>query len=191
MKKINIEKIIRVITVAPVMAAVALSILFILRPGMFNGIADFVMALVFLTVLPLLAYPVQPLIPYFKDKGREGQRLLAIIMAVAGYIGGIIYALARPVSKELLIVYLVYLFSGILIFILNKVIKIKASGHACGVAGPVSYLVYFLGWYALAGIAVLALVYWASVRMKRHTLKQLIAGSVIPVAALVISILIV
>lgn len=191
MKKINIEKIIRVITVAPVMAAVALSILFILRPGMFNGTADFVMALVFLTVLPLLAYPVQPLIPYFKDKGREGQRLLAIIMAVAGYIGGIIYALARPVSKELLIVYLVYLFSGILIFILNKVIKIKASGHACGVAGPVSYLVYFLGWYALAGIAVLALVYWASVRMKRHTLKQLIAGSVIPVAALVISILIV
>lgn len=191
MKKINIEKIIRVITVAPVMAAVALSILFILRPGMFNGTADFVMALVFLTVLPLLAYPVQPLIPYFKDKGREGQRLLAIIMAVAGYIGGIIYALARPVSKELLIVYLVYLFSGILIFILNKVIKIKASGHACGVAGPVSYLVYFLGWYALSGIAVLALVYWASVRMKRHTLKQLIAGSVIPVAALVISILIV
>lgn len=191
MKKINIEKIIRVITVAPVMAAVALSILFILRPGMFNGIADFVMALVFLTVLPLLAYPVQPLIPYFKDKGREGQRLLAIIMAVAGYIGGIIYALARPVSKELLIVYLVYLFSGILIFILNKVIKIKASGHACGVAGPVSYLVYFLGWYALAGIAVLALVYWASVRMKRHTLKQLIAGSIIPIVALVISILIV
>ena len=40
--------------------------------------------LLFLVVLPLLAYPLQKYIPHFKDSGRDGQRSLAMIFSAAG-----------------------------------------------------------------------------------------------------------
>ena len=84
MKKISIEKTIRIITLAPIMALIAISLLFALRPGEFYGAANYAVAILCLTVLPLLAYPLQPYIPRYKDQGRAGQRRLAIVMAVVG-----------------------------------------------------------------------------------------------------------
>ncbi len=191
MSKLKFEKIIRIITLAPTMALLTLSVLLAIRPDTFHGILNYGLSVAFLTLLPLSAYPLQPLIPHFKDKGREGQRQLAMIMAVIGYILGIIFALLLNMPKDLLLLYLTYLISGVLILFFNKVIKVRASGHACGVAGPIAFLIYFLGWPAIVGISVLVLVYWASLRMKRHTWSELLWGSVIPVAALLLSIIIV
>lgn len=179
----DLPKCIRVLTLAPEMALAALTLLFVYRPAMFAGALDYAMALLFLTVFPLLAYPLQPLLPKFRDAGRRGQRRLAIIMAVAGYLFGILYALFAHVSRELLLVYLGYLLSGALIALFNRTFAIRASGHACGVAGPVAFLYVFFGPRALWGLVVLALVYWASLRMKRHTVSQLLWGSVLPVGA--------
>ena len=180
---------IRVLTVAPVMALIALCIIFICKPSAFGSAQNFVMSVIFLTVMPLLAYPMQPLIPKFKESGRAGQRKLAIIMAVVGYILGIVYALVRNVPAELMLIYLTYLISGILIAVFNKLLKIKASGHACGVAGPIAYLYYFVGKYALLGLTVMTAVIISSIKMKRHTLSQLVVGSLISVAATFIALL--
>lgn len=189
-QKINLSKIIRIITVAPLMALIALSILFVCKPSIYGGTSNYILTLLFLTLLPLMAYPLQPVAPHFKDKGRAGQRYLAIVMAVVGYIAGTIFALIKKTPKELLLIFLTYLFSGVFIVIFNKVIKIKASGHACGVSGPVAYMTYFIGPAALLGLPIIAVVFWASLKTKRHTLSQLICGSVLPVAALFLSILI-
>lgn len=189
-EKMSFYKVIRILTLAPIMALIALTVLFFYKPEAFGGWLNYLLSVLFLTVFPLLAYPLQPIIPKFTDMGRSGQRALAIIAAVIGYIAGIVYALLARVSKQLLIVFLTYLFSGLLIALFNKVFNIRASGHACGVAGPVAYLFYIFGWYALLGLPVLGLVYWSSLKMKRHTIKQLIFGSAIPVAALGISVLI-
>lgn len=69
--------------------------------------------------------------------------------------------------------------------LLNKVFKIKASGHACGIVGPVLLFVYF-GLYipAIVGTALVLPVYISSVRTKQHTLPQLIGGSAIPAVVL-------
>ena len=56
-------------------------LLFALRPSEFYGAANYAVAILCLTVLPLLAYPLQPYIPRYKDQGRAGQRRLAIVMA--------------------------------------------------------------------------------------------------------------
>ena len=189
MRKISAEKAVRIITLAPVMAFLTLSILFGVRNGMFGGGANYAAAVFFLTVLPLLAYPLQKVFPGWKEKGRSGQRSLAILMAVAGYIAGILYAVAAAVPEGMLLVYLAYLFSGCLILLFNKGLKIKASGHACGVAGPLALLVCLLGPAALLGLPVLGAVYWASLRMGRHTWKELILGSLLPIAALLLAVI--
>lgn len=186
-KESGIAKIIRTITVAPIMALVMLSILYGVRPDIFQGISHYVLSIVFLTILPLSAYPLQPFLPKFCNKGREGQRNLAIMMAVLGYLAGIVSVIFFHAQKELLLIYLAYFISGIGILFLNKIIKIRASGHACGVAGPIAILTYFIGVKALLGAIVIVPVYWSSLKMKRHTVSQLFIGSLVPVFAVIIS----
>lgn len=175
---------IRVITVAPIMALVLLLVLIIQAPSTFGGTANFILAVLFLSVFPLLAYPLQPFINKFKDKGREGQRTLAMYFAVAGYILGCLFALALNAPKDVSIIYFSYLLSGSLVLIANKVFHFKASGHACGIAGPFILLVYFQQPVVYLAILVLGLVWLASLYVKRHTLGQLFIGTVIPFAAM-------
>ena len=185
--KQKIAKIVRVATLAPIIALIAATIMFVCKPEIFGDAATYILTLVFLTVLPLLAYPLQPVFPAFRDKGRSGQRTLAMIMAVVGYILGIIFALVWQLSQTLFMFFLTYLLSGLLLLLFNKGFKIKASGHAGGVSGPIVFLIYVFGPVALWGIPVLIAVYWASLCMKRHTPGELEFGSVIPPAAVLIA----
>lgn len=188
-KGIRLAKIIRMITLVPIMALVTLIILYRFHSDIFQGVYQYILSIIFLTILPLSAYPLQPFLPNFFEKGREGQRNLAIVMGVLGYLFGIVFTLCYNTTKELLLIYLIYFLSGIGILLFNKVFKIRASGHACGVVGPILILTYFIGRKALISIVVLALVYWSSIKMKRHTVLQLIWGSVIPIFAFIIVVL--
>ncbi len=176
--------IIRVITVAPVMALVMLLILYLKSPALFGSPLHFALLVLFLVVLPLSAYPLQPLIKKFKDKGREGQRTLAMIFAVAGYVLGCLFALIFGAPKDVLVIFLSYLLSGFFVALINKLFHFKASGHACGVTGPFLLLVYFGHPIGYIGFAFLALAWASSLYMKRHTNLQLAAGGAIPFAAL-------
>lgn len=180
----KLAKIIRTITVAPAMALVMLLTLYKANYKLFGGVADFVLPIIFLVIFPLLAYPLQPFIKHYKDKGRDGQRTLAMIFAVTGYVAGCLSALIMRAPKSVLIIYLSYLLSGALIFLINKLFKFKVSGHTCGVTGPFAILLCFGQMGGLIGIPVLALVCWASLYMKRHTVSQLIGGAVIPAISL-------
>lgn len=179
----KIAKSIRIITIAPIMATALLLILFYSGLGIYGTTQSLILAIIFIVLLPVLAYPIQMLIPQLRAMGREEQRKIAIIAANVGYIYGIAAAYSIHASKELFIIFLTYLFSGLLIFLSNK-FMIKASGHACGVAGPVAVLIYFLGLPYLGGLVLLVLIFWASLVMKRHTLSELILGSLIPVVSL-------
>lgn len=121
---------IRKLTVAPVMALLMLLVFRIFLPGVFRSEPDFVLALLFLTAFPLLAYPLQKHIPAYRDRGREGQRSLAMLFAASGYILGLLSSLLTRASRETVILYLEYLISGLLILIFNKILHIRLSGHA-------------------------------------------------------------
>lgn len=191
MLKQHLAKFIRVVTVAPVMALMLLIILFFTKDGFFGNTVNLILAVFFLVILPVLAYPLQPLVPHFKDRGREGQRSLAMWLACLGYILGLVTALFLPVSDYLLVIYLTYLLSGVSLVLLNKVFKIRASGHACGVAGPIFTLIYFLGPWVLFGVLLLPAVYWASLAMGRHDKSELIIGTTVPTYAFLLAFLIV
>lgn len=185
MNKISI--IIRKLTVPPVFAIVLLCSIYFLKSESVGSVWQLLIACVFLAGLPLLAYPLQKYIPHFKDKGRDGQRNLAMLFSFVGYLLGTLITMWQDAPVELKIIYLEYLFCGISKLVLNKVFKIKASGHACGVIGPMIMMVY-LGFYVPAAICALFAipVYISSIKTKRHTPMQLLVGAVIPLAMLII-----
>lgn len=184
--KLKIAKIIRILTLAQLMAVVTLCVLYVHDPALLGGPLSLALGIIFLGVLPLLAYPLQPIVPKFKDKGREGQRSLAMLFAVAGYVLGCVANALMDGTPALWIIYLEYLLSGVLILVFNKVLHLRASAHACGVAGPAVMLASFGVYPALAVGAVLyAGALWASLVMKRHTFLQFLGGSAIPILLLI------
>lgn len=97
-KWMKLAKAIRVMTVAPVIALIAFLLLWFLKREVFMDVKGLLLAILFIVVFPILAYPLQPLLPHFKKKGRKGQRQLAIIMSVLGYALGIILSFALSFS---------------------------------------------------------------------------------------------
>ena len=185
----KLAKVISILTVAPLMALVLLSWLYCADPALFGGLFQYLLAVLFLVVLPILAYPLQKILPPFRSQGRPGQRKLAFLMAVLGYTLGIVCAAIARAPKALWLIYLTYFFSGLLLTLLNRLTKVRASGHACGVAGPVALLIYMRGAPALPMLLLLPLVYWARLAMKRHTPVDLVWGTLTPLLALLLSLL--
>jgi len=183
--KNKIAKCIRVLTTAPVAALVLVTVLYALMPSSFAGKLHFLAAILFLTVLPILAYPVSYLLPNKKYRAREEQRRLAILFAIVGYVGGAAFGLLCGGARIEILIYLTYLASGAMIA-LNTRLKIKSSGHACGVSGPITLLTYCLGAPFSAGYLLLIAVYWSSLQLKRHTVGQLVTGTAIPIVAMFI-----
>ena len=169
---------VRIVSVPPVMVGVLLVLLFTLREDVFAFPAEFIVSLAGLTVLPVLAYPVSVMIPSIRRKGREGQRSLAMYFSTVGYIGVFIYGLMAHVGAGLMHIYAGYLFSVVIILVGNKVFKVRISGHACSVSGPLVYSGYFLGvWGIIVGALCWGVILWASLVMKRHTLREFVYGT--------------
>ena len=169
---------VRVVSVPPVMVGILLTLLLILREDVFAAPLEFVSSLAGLTILPVLAYPVSVLIPAIRRKGREGQRSLAMYFSTVGYVGVFIYGLVAHVGTGLMHIYAGYLFSVIIILVGNKVFKVRISGHACSVSGPLVYSGYFLGvWGILVGAVCWGVILWASLVMKRHTFREFVFGT--------------
>ncbi len=153
-------------------------LLFTLRDDVFANAAEMVISMLGLTVLPILAYPVSIMIPSIRRKGREGQRSLAMYLSTVGYLAVFVYGLVAGVGTGLMHIYAGYLFSVVILLVSNKVFHVRASGHACSVSGPLVYSGYFLGiWGIVVGVVCWGIILWASLVMKRHTLKEFILGT--------------
>ena len=181
----KIYTLIRRITLAPVLASFSLIMMAILRTDIFTSPLHFIYMLSFLGILPLFAYPLQKYTPHFKDKGRDGQRTLAMIFAVSGYFCCLFCNLIFGASEGMWIICLEYLISGGLILVFNKLLHVKVSAHGCGSAGPIFLLLYF-GLFVPAAVMgiVTILAYVASVKAKHHTFPQLVGGSAISICTL-------
>lgn len=174
--KENVAKIIRVVSVPPVMISALLIILYVVKGEYFRNPLELVIAILLLGVVPVSAYPLQLLIPKLKEQGRDGQRKLAFITNLIGYVAAFLWAFLIKVSAGLLLICSTYFFSVIFLTICN-VMHFKASGHASSFTGPLLILVYAIGWKMVIPCTIIAIaIIWSSLELKRHTMKQLIAG---------------
>lgn len=183
--KQKIAKFIRIITTPPVFAALLCSLLYLLMENSFASSGHYLASLGFLTGLPLLAYPIAAAIPALRRNGRSAQRNLALVFSVLGYVGGFLFAIlcgGTPMEKVL---FGTYLISGVALAVCT-VLHFKASGHTCGLSGPIAMLSLFVSPWFLFGYPLLTTVVWSSRKLGRHTPMQLFAGSLIPIAAMLI-----
>lgn len=181
----TLAKMIRVLTVPPVMVGTLIMLLTYFRPDVITSLGESLMTLLFLAILPVLAYPISAAVPSLRVKGREGQRNLAFVFSAIGYTGGVVYASVAGVNASLAVIFWTYFISVIFLTLLNKVIHVKASGHGCSIAGPIGLVCYFLpSFFIPISLALYGVIFWASVRMGRHTVKEFILGSVTSPVAL-------
>lgn len=181
MKK-KIAKAISIVTLVPIMAALTSTWLFTVdKTGFENKLMWYMATLFFLTFLPISAYPLKHLFPAVLAQGRSGERKLAFIMAVAGYVIGTIACIVFRAPKLVMRIFLGYLFSGGVLAFINKVVRLKASGHACGVSGPLMLLIYSVGAKAWWIFLLIPVVFWARLQLGRHTYSELFAGTAVGV----------
>lgn len=186
--KVKFAKIISIITVVPIISFITITGIYLYKSSIFNNkLSWYISSLIFITLIPILAYGLKNIFPSYKDKGRIGERQLAFVMAVIGYTLGVIVAKLFNAPRGVLTIFLTYFISGILLTITNKVLKIKASGHACGTTSSLILFLCFFGirfWYM---VLLLPIVYWARLTQKRHTFIELIIGTLIGVFSGVIA----
>ena len=168
--KLRAAKIIRVVTVPPVFAALLTTILYIaMGDAAFANRFHYAEAVFSLSLLPVVPYALCAVIPALKKRGRKFERTVALIFSVTGYFMGAAFAFfggGVQVEKVML---------------LSFIFKYRASGHACGVAGPVAMLTAYLGAAFLPAALLLVPIGISSVRLGRHTVLQVIIGSAVSV----------
>ncbi|WAM34355.1 hypothetical protein [Caldicellulosiruptor morganii] len=164
----------------PMVALIVFTIMwFDNKAANYNGNFNYYLSsILFFTIIPIMAYIVARTIPKFKSGGREKERKLAFIFGIAGYILGNLSLLVmkRP-TKAMVGLYLSYLISSFILAFINRVLKFKASGHACGITGPVLAVNFIAGIKMWFLFLLIPLVMWSRLVLKRHDFKQLIVGA--------------
>lgn len=186
-KKEKVAKFFRIITVPPVLITALIIILLLSGDDIFGGFPDIIISFLLLGIIPILAYPLQQLLPGFKERGREGQRKLAFILNIIGYTLAVILGFMMDVQRKLMLIYITYFLSVVILTIFN-LLHIRASGHACSATGPLIFLIYYTGWKTLLPCLITgAAIVWSSLELKRHTRSELAIGALCCLAAFLIS----
>lgn len=185
-------KIIRIISVPPVMITFLLVILNTTRPDIFRNNIEVLTSIILLGIVPVLAYPFQLLSSSLEDKGRTMQRKLAFIFSLIGYATALLWAVLVHTSKELLMICATYFISVVILTFFNKVLKKRASGHACSITGPLVFLIYLVDWKLIFPCLIIAtLIFWSSLYLQRHTKTDLFYGVLSNLLAFALSFIII
>lgn len=190
--KNNFAKIIRIISVPPIMVTFLLFILNTARPDIFRNNVEVLISIILLGIVPVLAYPFQFLSSSLEDKGRIMQRKLAFIFSLIGYATALLWAILVHTSKELLMICSTYFISVVILTFFNKVLKKRASGHACSITGPLVFLIYLVDWKLIFPCIIIAmLIFWSSLYLQRHTKTDLFYGVLSSLLAFALSFIII
>ncbi len=182
----RIDKLIRGITIPPIVAGVMVLLLYFASHSI--DLKDFVIAEICLVFIPFLAYPYGIIAHGNKDV-RETQRNAALILSGVGYAVGFVCTFIFSSSIAMRVLFSAYIISIAGLLFINKVIKFKASGHSCSTTAPIVMLTWQMGTIAvIPGVLLITAVYFSSLKLKRHTLTQLIVGSFISLVAAIVAI---
>jgi hypothetical protein len=113
------------------------------------------------------------------DVSRRTERTGPFLFGLLSVILGLFALLALHAPKNLETVLLISLVSGIVLVVTTW--RWKISVHAATLAGALTMLTAFYGIIMLPTFLLLGLVSWSRVFLRRHTLAQVITGSLVSV----------
>lgn len=178
--KEKIAKLIRILSIPPIMFLIFVLLLIKERKNIFISPNEIIILYMLIGFIPILAYPLSNKIQSFSKLEREGQRELAFLFTLVGYTSAAIYSYLNNSNIEVKIITYSYCLTVYILTLFNKFLHIKASGHACSFASPIILSCLLLkNNYLLIGIIIGFLITWASIYLKRHTLKEIITGILI------------
>lgn len=181
-------KAIRIVTVPPLLITGMLIILTVSLDNFCGSAGQMILAILLLGLVPILAYPLQKLLPT-KGEVREEQRNLAFVLTFAGYFTALVCSVLGNCGSELQYIIISYFISMTLLVFLNKVMHVRASGHACSVTGTLYFLSFFLGSQAVIPCICIAIaVIWSSLHLKRHTIQEIFWGAAVCLPCIILSV---
>ncbi|WXG43458.1 MAG: hypothetical protein WED04_05375 [Promethearchaeati archaeon SRVP18_Atabeyarchaeia-1] len=165
---------------APVLAFLAVVVFSAMSP---IGLGPILLVLpsVLLGTLFLSVLPIAPVL-YYASKGvvdidvsDRSMRPKLFGMAILGYSLGVVFFFFLQ-SLSLMVLSIAYVCVTSSVALVSFFWKI--SVHTTGIAGPVTGLTYVFGWIAALLYLLLLPVAWARLRLKAHSLSQVVGGAV-------------
>ncbi len=177
-----IAKIVRVLTLPTLLFFALILTLYFVSHESFLVHGSVLVPLFGIGIFPLLSYPISMLLPK-SIRGRKSQRILAFTFSAIGYTVAFVLCSVWNLGDTVTLMCATYFFSVSLLIVFN-LFDIRASGHACGTAGPLLFLCYNVGFICIIPCIVLYILSaWASVRLSRHTPKEFFFGTICAVLA--------
>lgn len=177
-----VAKTVRILTLPTLLFFALILTLYFVRREAFSEPYSVLVPLLGIGVFPILSYPISMLLPR-RIHGRRSQRIMAFAFSAIGYTVSFVLCAVWNLGDVVTLMCSTYFFSVSLLIVFN-LFGIKASGHACGTAGPLVFLCYNVGFiYIIPCAALFLLSAWASVRLSRHTPKEFFFGTLCAVLA--------
>jgi len=179
---IKLAKIISHVLSAPFFALYSLIIIYIANNNAYNPLPAYLAILIgfiFLTILPITPIVLNvvkgDIDVFVSDRERRPKFYL---YALLSHLSGALTSYFLEV-KILTVIHLAYFFVTLSVAVVN--FKTKISAHTSGIAGPVTYMVYFLGPTYIFLYLIVIPVAWARIKLKAHSLQQTISGAIIAI----------
>ncbi len=136
-------------------------------------------SLVFGFILNILLFVI------FRKKGKlidldasiKEERTVPFLIAVLFYTAGFLVLVYFKVNIVSIAFWFCYISNTLLIILINKYWKISA--HAMGAAGPTAAVFYIFPLLSIVFFLILFFVGWSRIKLKCHSLLQVIAGALL------------
>lgn len=110
-----------------------------------------------------------------QDASIKEERTFPFLIAIVFYITGLLLMLKYGLNIISIAFWFCYISNTVITIIINKFWKISA--HAMGAAGPFAALFFAFGWIGFFMLPIVILVGWSRIKLKCHSLSQVLAGS--------------
>jgi membrane-associated phospholipid phosphatase len=166
------------ITHPPIISIPTFAILNYFLLGFNNYIVITVICWIFGAFLPILTSLI--LIKKMNtdiDITDRNKRILPLFFAICSYLVGffILFLIGAPALTTTLM----FIYASNTLIILFITLSWKISIHTMGVAGPTVALTYLFGLEGLIFGLIIPLVMWSRVKLKKHTIYQVLAGGIL------------
>ncbi|MBK7629906.1 MAG: PAP2 family protein [Ignavibacteriales bacterium] len=142
-------------------------------------IATILVALVFGFIAPIVLFLI------LRNKGKladqdasiKEERTFPFLIAIVFYLTGLFFMIKFGLNIISIAFWFCYISNTIITIFINKYWKISA--HAMGATGPFAAIVFTFGWIGILMLPIVILVGWSRIKLKCHTLPQVLAGSLL------------
>lgn len=121
-----------------------------------------------------------------QDASIKEERTFPFIIAIIFYSAGLALMIKYGLNIISIAFWFCYISNTIITIIINKYWKISA--HSMGASGPFAALIFSFGWIGLAMFPVVILVGWSRIKLKCHSISQVVIGIVLAFVSVYIQI---